>query len=289
MKTLTRRQFLGTGAMSLLALKADAIRPFATRFDAPLSFQYWVVRGPMGEDLDGSLRKMREIGYDGIELCSPVGYGSFVEFETTDPAELARRVADAGLRCRSCHFLANEVLGENVHSAIENAGKMGLETIYISSANFNEAEASLDQWKQFAEEANAAGEVIRDAGLRLGYHNHRIGPVLDGKPQYDHLMGLLDPALVTMQFQIAVVREGYDPIEYLNTYAGRYSSLHLSDWDPQVDDGVPVGSGVIEWPALFRAARKSDIAEYGYIVEVGSEDPFYGVTESCAYLSELSL
>lgn len=288
MKTLSRRQFLGAGAMSLLAMKAKVARPFAASFDAPLCFQYWVLREPMGTDLDGTLQRMREIGYDGIELCSPAGYSGFVTFETTDPAELKRHIDDAGLTCRSSHFLGNEVLGDNVHGAIELANALGLEAIIMSSANFDEAEASLDQWKQFAEASNMAGQTIKSAGLQLGYHNHRIGPEIDGMPQFDHLMGFLDPDLVKMQFQISTIREGYDIVEYLEKYAGRYTSLHLSGWDSEQEDGVPVGSGDIDWPALFEAARKSDIADYGYIVEVGSEDPFQGVTESYAYLSRLT-
>lgn len=289
MKTLTRRQFLGTGAMGLLALKAEAIRPFAARFDAPITFQYWVMRELLGTDLDGTLRQMREIGYDAIELCSPASYSRFVTFETTDPASIRRSVEDAGLRCRSSHFTGDEVLGDNVHSAIELAHALGLSTMNISAANFNEREATLDQWKQFAEEANAAGEMVKDAGLQLGYHNHLIGPVIDGTPQYDRLMGLLDPDLVKMQFQVATIREGYDVVEYLKKYAGRFTSLHLADYDPQTQSGVPVGSGAIDWPALFEAARMSDIDDLGYIVEVSSEEPYEGVTKSHAYLSRLKL
>lgn len=288
MKTLTRRQFLGTSAMGLLALKANAARPFFTSIDAPLTFQYWVLREPLGTDLDGTLKKMKEIGYDAIELCSPASYSRFVTFETTDPADLIGRVKDAGLRCRSSHFTGDEVLGDNVHSAIELAQTLGLKTMYISSANFNEREATLDQWKQFADEAHAAGEFVKAAGLQLGYHNHIIGPVIDGKPQYDHLMSLLDPDLVTMQFQIAAGRDGYDVVEYLKKYAGRFSSLHLSDYDAE-RRGVPVGSGIIDWPALFKAARMSDIDELGYIVEVGTEEPYEGVTKSFDYLRELKL
>jgi len=289
MRTVTRRQFLSTGAMGLLALKAQVIRPFAAAFDGPLAFQYWVLREPLGTDLDGTLKKMRGIGYDAIELCSPASYSRFVTFETTDPADLKRRVEDAGLRCSSSHFVGDEVLGDNVHSAIELAQTLGLKTIVISSANFNESEATLDQWKQFADEANASGEIVRDAGLQLGYHNHIIGPVIDGKPQYDHLMGLLDPELVKMQLQIAAIREGYDVVEYLRKYAGRFNSLHLSDFDPQTERGVPVGSGVVDWPGLFKAAQESEIDELGYIVEVGTEDVYEGVTESYEYLRQLKL
>ncbi|MEX0600361.1 MAG: sugar phosphate isomerase/epimerase [Rhodothermales bacterium] len=292
MKTLTRRQFLGTSAMGFLALKANAIRPFASRFNAPLTFQYWVVREPMGTDLDGSLGRMREIGYDAMELCSPASYSQFVTYETTDPEDLRRRIEDAGLRCRSSHFTGDEVLGnngDNVHSAIELAKKLRLHTMYISSAPFNEREATLDRWKQFADEAHAAGEAVQAAGLQLGYHNHIIGPEIDGKPQYDHLMDLLDPDLVKMQFQIGAGREGYDVVEYLKKYAGRFTSLHLSDFGSDRDGGVPVGNGILDWPELFEAARMSDIDEFGYIVEVGTEEPFEGVTKSYEYLSRLEL
>src|SRR5690606_17410064 len=291
MKKLTRRQFLGTGAAGLFAMKAamDSAAAVRARFDAPIFFQYWVIREPAGNDLDGTLKLMREFGYDGLELCSPVGYGRFVKFETTDPVELRQRIDDAGLRCHSSHFTASEILGDNVHSAIELAGTLRLETLYIASANFNEGRATLDPWKQFADEANAAGEIVKEAGLRLGYHNHLIGPEIDGKPQYDHVMELLDPDLVTMQFQVVTIREGYDVIEYLNRYAGRFSALHLSDYDPEADEGAPLGSGSVDWPALFEAARKSDIADYGYIVEVETGDPFVGLAESYAYLDQLNL
>jgi sugar phosphate isomerase/epimerase len=68
------------------------------------------------------------------------------------------------------------------------------------------------------------------------------------------LMNSFDPALVKMQFQTEVINLGYKAADYFTKYPGRFISSHLSDWTAEKKQ-VPIGQGVIDWPAFFKAAK----------------------------------
>ena len=110
-------------------------------------------------------------------------------------------------------------------------------------------------------------------------------------------MEALDPDLVTMQFQLASIQGGYDIVYYLDKYAGRFSSLHMHDWDPTKKSSqpgrlggiVPCGEGMIDWPALLNAALKSDIADHGFIVEIETEEPLEGLRRSIEFLRTVTI
>lgn len=296
MKTFTRRQFLGTSAMGMLAagyLPLSSCKSSGTPFGWPLSFQSWGVKDLLAGDFDGTLRKIQAVGFKGVEMCSPKGYGQYGFGPLVDigVADMRRRIEDAGLFCKTCHFMHHELLGDELHGAIQWGKELGLHDLVISSAALGE-EATLDEWKRVAEEFNTSGEIIRDAGLQLVYHNHSIGPELEGEQLYDVLMRLFDPALIKMQFQIACISEGFDVIEYIAKYPGRYISLHMHDWDPENQKIVALGKGVVDWKKLLTIARAGGIADYGLILELESrppDDPFEDLAVSYTYLNGLEL
>ena len=312
MKKLNRRQFIGTGAAGMIAAGAtfgcaeDMSPPMAaattpegtTRFDRPICFQSYGMRKQIEEDFPGTLKSVHELGYDGIEMCSPLSYNrsGFGNLTDVPPAEIKRQIEDSGLFCKSSHFQWRELLEKDPAETAEYAAAMGLEDIFMSGSGLSN-EASADEIKRWGEKANKAGEVVKAAGLRLGYHNHQIDPMVDDKPQYEHIMDALDPDLVTMQFQLASIRGGYDLVYYLEKYAGRYSSLHMHDFDPAMKRSqpgrigaiVPLGEGMIDWPALLKASMKSDISDHGFIVEIETEEPFEGLRRSIDFLKTVAV
>ena len=44
---------------------------------------------------------------------------------------------------------------------------------------------------------------------------------------------------------------------------------------------------MIDWPAVLRAAMRSDIAEHGFIVEIETEAPLEGLRKSVEFLRTL--
>jgi len=296
MKNISRRKFIGTSSMGALALSSlplESFKPATTPFNWPLSFQSWGVKDLLAKDFDNTLRKIQALGYKGIEMCSPNGYkgsgfGPLTKFTVT---ELRRKIEDAGLFCKTCHFMHWEVKGDELQNTIAYAKELGLHDIVLSSAALGE-NATLDEWKQVAEELNQAAVQVRDAGLQLVYHNHTIGPEINGEQLYDLLMDLFDPELIKMQFQIASISEGFDVIAYLAKYSGRYISLHMHDWDPVQKKIVPLGQGVVNWKKLLKTARKSGISDYGLILELESrppDNPIEALAISYTYLNNLKI
>jgi sugar phosphate isomerase/epimerase len=296
MKTFTRRQFLGAGALGILAARymtLDAQGYTAMPFNWPLSFQSWGVKDMLAKDFDNTLHQIAALGYKGIEMCSPRGYDKmgFGPLVSLTIPDMRRKIEDAGLFCKTCHYVYWELQGEALKKTISNGKELGLKDLVISSAPLGD-DATLDDWKKITDEMNKAGEVVRDAGLQLVYHNHTIGPEIEGVQLYDHLMQLFDPKLIKMQFQLACISEGFDVIEYLAKYPGRYFALHMHDWDPVKKKIVPIGQGVIDWKKLLTTAKASGISEYGMIVELESrppDDPFDALAISYTYLNNLKL
>ena len=52
---------------------------------------------------------------------------------------------------------------------------------------------------------------------------------------------------------------------------------------------VPLGEGMIDWPAVLGAAMKSDLADHGFIIEIETEEPLEGLRRSIHYLKTLQV
>lgn len=273
----TRRHFLAALAGASAALQADPL-------GLPPGFQVFPIREALAADFAGTLRQMAEIGYKSTEMCSPPGYVSsgFGPLVSMTAATMKKTIADVGLRCESCHYGSRE-LKEHLDERISFAKELGLKQMILSSFGLPQT-AKLDDWKKAADDLNAIGAKIHHAGLQCGFHNHNGEfQSLEGVLIYDELMRRLDPQLVKMQFQVAVVSIGYQAADYLEKYPGRFLSLHLADWDSATRKTVAVGKGVVDWKRLFTAARKGGVKNY--FVEVDME----AMQQSIPYLHGLKV
>jgi sugar phosphate isomerase/epimerase len=294
MKKITRRAFIGTSAMGIFAAGYASSHSFSFEpgpFNWPISFQSYGVKDMLAKDFEGTMKKMRSIGYKGIEMCSPKGYedAGFGPLTGLTTAELRKKIEDADLFCKSCHFQHPELQAASLQKTIQFGKDLGLKDLVVSAA-WLPKNAALDDWKKFAEEMNKAGEEVIKAGLQLVYHNHSIGPELGGEQLYDILMRLFDPKQVKMQFQIASVSEGFDVVAYITKYSGRYISLHMHDWDPQQKKVVAIGKGIVDWKKLLTTAKNGGLAEYGLIVEMETRsagDPYQDQVACYEYLENL--
>ena len=228
MQAISRRQFLSASAAGL-AMAARELR--ANPLGLPLGCQTYPLRESIEKDFVGTLRQIAGGGYQMIEMCSPRGYaqagfGPLVEMK---PSEIRRMIHAAGLGCVSCHFQFRE-LKENFDGTIAYAREFGLRQIIVPTFGLLD-NATLADWAKAADVLNHIGEKMLPTGIELGFHNHNHEfKQIDGVLIYDELMKKLDPRLVKMQFQVAVISLGYEAVTYLTKYPGRFISLHLADW-----------------------------------------------------------
>ena len=259
---VSRRGFLQLGAIGAVgAAGAGYLR--SNPLGLPIGCQTWPVRQTIGKDLDGTLKELSGWGFERIEMCSPAGYAQmgFGPLAPMPPAELRDKIHAAGLGCESCHFGFGE-LREHLDERLAFAKELGLKQMIIATFGVPK-DGKVADWMHAVDEANKLGERTQKAGIQLGFHNHDFEfQKIDGDLVYDKLMAEFDPQLVKMQFQVSVVRLGYQAADYFEKYPGRFISIHLQDWSPTEKKDVAIGQGVVDWKRLFAAARKSGAKNY---------------------------
>jgi len=265
-KTISRRRFLGRSALGIAAagcLTRGTADLQADPLGLPIGCQTWPVRERIAKDFDGTLRELAAQGFRAIEMCSPPGYEQygFGPLAGMKATEMRERIGAAGLRCESCHYGFAE-LKEHLDERLAFARELGLKQMIIASFGLPK-EATLADWMRAADETNKLGERTRKAGIQLAFHNHDFEfQKLDGQLIYDKLLGELDPQAVKMQFQVAVVRLGYQAADYFEKHPGRFVSMHLADWAPAKNKEVPLGQGMVDWKKTFAAAKSGGVKNY---------------------------
>jgi sugar phosphate isomerase/epimerase len=252
---------MGIAAAGYLARGVADLR--ADPLGLPIGCQTWTVREAIGKDFDGTLRQLAADGYKAIEMCSPPSYADsgFGPLVGLKASEMRERIHAAGLICESCHYGFTE-LKEHLDERLAYAKELGLKQMVVSTFALRR-DATMADWMRAADEINKLGERAHQAGMQLGFHNHdfEFGKI-DGQLIYDKLLSELDPQAVKLQFQVAVVRLGYNAADYFEKYPGRFISMHLADWSPEKKEQVPLGQGVVDWKKTFAAAKTGGVKNY---------------------------
>lgn len=266
----TRRQFIRTGGAALAStallsqIPHSALAAALAKEGFSFGFQVWTLRKELIEDFPGTLKKMAAMGYSEVEMCSPLGYSmaGFKPLNDMSGTEMKKIIEDAGLVCSSSHFTGPE-LKDSLDNRIEWASQLGMKQMAQSMPSLNLRDATMDDWRKAAQDLNVIGEKTRAAGIQMVYHNHHFEfAEIDGELIYPVLLEELDPELVKMQFQVAVVDQGFIAAEYFRKYPGRFISAHLADYSSEEDKQVPVGQGIVDWDDFFRAAPMGGVKNY---------------------------
>lgn len=266
MKT-KRRDFIRVSGVALGSAALLGPVPFGltgcTSAPKSFGFQTWTIREQLVADFAGTLKKMAEMGYKELEMCSPLGYidAGFGPLNKYSGTELRKMIEDQGLVCSSAHYNFGE-LRESLENRIEWATQLGMKQMILSSFWLPDG-ASVDDYRKACDELNTLGEKTMAAGIQMGYHNHHMEFEKRGDELiYDEMLKVLDPDLVKMQFQVAVVNIGYKAADYFRRYPGRFISAHLSDYAEDLKEQVPVGQGVVDWDELFEAAKVGGVKNF---------------------------
>jgi sugar phosphate isomerase/epimerase len=277
MNKLSRRQFIGKGAMGMGAAFIASQIPMNMKANAlsgsvkmPVGFQVWTVREMLVKDFAGTLKMMSGLGYQTVEMCSPPGYeaSGFGPLMKLKANEMRQIINDAGLTLESTHYGWDE-LRNNLDERTQFAAESGQKQMILSSFWMPE-KATMNDWLKAADELNKIGEKTKKAGIQMGYHNHHMEfGKIDGALIYDALMKEFDPDYVKMQFQVAVINIGYKASTYFNKYPGRFISAHLADWSTEKQNDVPLGQGIVDWKEFFASVKTGGVQNI--FVEMGME------------------
>jgi sugar phosphate isomerase/epimerase len=227
-----------------------------------ISIQLFTLRDQLAIDLEGTLAALAEIGYTRVEHAGFVGR-TVEEFKAALDA--------AGLRATSGHVQIPQPFDPAAWSAsLADANTLGSKFIVhpFFGIDFGTGEVVRETapWRAFARDLNRAGRMARDAGLRLGYHNHNweFFRLTDdpSRTAYDVLTDTTDPDLVHLQLDLFwAIRGARDPVDLIHQNRGRVLQYHVKDMN-QAGSFTDPGEGLIDFARIFRHSDEAGVKEY---------------------------
>ncbi|MBE5819030.1 MAG: sugar phosphate isomerase/epimerase [Clostridiales bacterium] len=240
----------------------------------PIAVQLYSVRDAMAADFEGTLKQIKEMGYDGVEFAGLFG---------KDPAYIKALCAELGLVPISAHVAYAEMMAdiEGTMSAYETIGCKFIVIPYMTE----EYRPDGAEFDKACEDMKILGKAAKDHGLTLLYHNHdfefvKLGDEYGIDVMYNRVPAcLLQTELDTCWVNVA----GENPANFVLKYSGRAPVVHLKDFHmpavkPEkmyaligIDDGEaeeekgeddvfgfrPVGYGMQDVPAIIAASEKA--------------------------------
>lgn len=231
----------------------------------PIAIQLYSVRDDMAQDFKGTLQKVKEMGYDGVEFAGIFGKSA---------AEIKAMCDEIGLIPISAHVPYNELL--NGEETFKKYAEIGCEYIVIPWMN-SEVFAEDEKFAEFVENVKKFGKLANANGMKLCYHNHDFEfEKVNGEYKLDRLYNNVSAELLSTQLDTCWVNVGGEnPANYIRKYNGRIEIVHLKDFVGSKSENMYglIGTDGKDAPAQ---TTKFELRPVGY----GVQD-FYEILKAC--------
>ena len=196
----------------------------------PIAIQLYTVREALKENFKDTMKKIADLGYDGVEFAW--------EFGGMEPEEVAEFMKSVGLRTASVHT-KNALSTDPANPDLAYAKALGADTLICSGSKA----IFVDQLQEMKKWARETKRTIEGQGLNFAYHNHSFEFAVklpDGRYPYEEFVG--DDLSVELDVYW-LANAGVDPVEYVKRFAKRLPRLHLKDRDPETGTFIELGCG----------------------------------------------
>jgi sugar phosphate isomerase/epimerase len=320
---MKRRSFIKNASLATTALTIfPGLAPSCnTKSLNTIGVQLFSLPKLLEKDFNAGIKMLAEIGYKEIEMYGPfpfsadsvkeewmsitpqLGFSGSGYFGHT-PQEVKTILKEHRIKVTSVHSDM-----ETMQTRMEQLGEVGniLGSEYVVlPAIPEEKRKTLDDYKRVAEELNKIGEQARKVGLKFAYHNHGYGlNEVDSQIPLDIIFNQTDPTLVFFEMDIYwTVAGGAEPVNYLESYPGRYHLMHIKDMTKTVrfsgDGGNPsqwmelfpymttVGDGVLDIPSIISVGHKQGVQHF-YVEQDMVDYPEVALKKSFDYLNNIEI
>lgn len=261
----------------------------------PIALQLYSVRDEMEKDFAGTVKKVKAMGYDGVEFAGLYGQA---------PTDIKALLDEVGLVALSAHVPYVEMMADP-EKVLKDYADIGCKFVAIPYLT-EEYRPGQEKFNEVIEGAKLLGKIAKEMGMTLLYHNHDFEFCkIDGQYALDILYQEVPADLMETELDTCWVNVGGEyPPSYIRKYSGRAPVVHLKDFSlsgskPKKmyeligieDDGEeekstfefrPVGYGQQDIPSILAA---SEDAGASWVV-VEQDMPSMGKTSlECAAMS----
>ncbi|HEY6170546.1 MAG TPA: sugar phosphate isomerase/epimerase [Verrucomicrobiae bacterium] len=250
---------------AFVALAAEKSAGTGASFKGPIGLQLYSLREQFAANgVAPTLDTVKKFGIRHAELAGTYDLA---------PDKLTSLLKEHGIKAVSGHFPYKR-FKDDPESVANEAKALGLEYAGCAWAD-HKGDLDEKQARDIAAVFNKAGEVLSKHGLKFFYHCHgyEFQPHGDGTLM-DLLIKETNPKHVRFEMDVLwVVFPGQDPVKLLTKYPDRWELMHLKDLKKGVATGpltgktdkandVALGTGQMNWPAIFKAAKKAGVKYY---------------------------
>lgn len=248
----------------------------------PIAVQVYSVREEAERDFAGTMKKLSEMGYDGVELAGL--YGKSAE-------EIRDSIKAAGLIAISAHVSYDELAGD-LEKTLQDYETIGCRYIVIPWLG-EDRRFGAALYEETIKGIPVISEGCKKHGMTLLYHNHdfEFAKTPDGTYALDQLYAEVPADVLGAEPDTCWIKVGGpDPSEWLKKYSGRCPLVHVKDFRRKADgvDLLALGEGEQDFPTLVKTAK--ECGAQWLVIE--QDDHPYGtpmgdMKKSLNYLKEL--
>ena len=216
----------------------------------PIAVQVYSVREEAERDFAGTMKKLGEMGYDGVELAGL--YGKSAE-------EIRDSIKAAGLTAISAHVSYDELAGD-LEKTLQDYETIGCRYIVIPWLG-EDRRFGAALYEETIKGIPVIAEGCKKHGMTLLYHNHdfEFAKTPDGTYALDQLYAEVPADVLGAEPDTCWIKVGGpDPSEWLKKYSGRCPLVHVKDFRRKADgvDLLALGEGEQDFPTLVKTAKE---------------------------------
>lgn len=227
-----------------------------------IALQVYSVRDAAEKDFAGTMKKVKEMGYDGVELAGTYGMTA---------VEAKKILDEVGLELVSAHVPMDQLEDDAVLDDFAATGMKHIAIPWLTGPkNPEELAAAIARIRK-------VGERCKARGMRLLYHNHDFEfEKIDDRYILDAYYAEIPSDLLQTELDVCWVNVGGEkPPVYVRKYSGRAPIVHLKDFSGQKTANMygligtkdkkedpsgkfefrPVGYGLQDIPSVVAAAE----------------------------------
>lgn len=235
---------------------------------ASLALQLCVLEEELEKDFRGTLEKVKEMGYVGIEFSGLMGHS---------PKEIKEICDEIGLVPISGMVSYEECVAD-LEKVISDYSTLGCKYVVTVSSSTRKFLPYNERFEEFVETLNKIGKCAKESGITLLIHNHcRDFLVVDGKYALDIFLERVPADIFQIEIDtLSVTLANVDTPAYMRTQKGRIPIVHIRDFfcdigahNPDLSapghplppdlEFRPLGYGIEDVPALIEASLDSGV------------------------------
>ncbi|KKC47417.1 MULTISPECIES: sugar phosphate isomerase/epimerase [unclassified Paenibacillus] len=245
-----------------------------------IGLQLFTLRDETARDFEGTLRKVAELGYKGVEFA---GYGDL------SADKMKALLDELGLQGFSSH-VSLQALREDLQKEIDYLKAIGAKYMICPYLMPEDRPQSGEEWSRLFAELQQFGLEAGKQGLIFGYHNHdfEFHGQVGGDNAFDAMFKETTPEAVQVEMDVCWVQfAGRNPVEYIGNYAGRLPLLHLKDFSADEQGQMKtleLGQGTVDLPAVIEAAAEAGVQWLIVEQDVCQNPPLESISNSYEWL-----